>query len=124
MTEAVETKRMSVVGANTNEVEHTVAKFLGLKYDAVLSGGTVALQLAGVKDDDEVLCSDTTFKEGFKVLPVSMNPFDEKKSVPNNWLSCLIIAIRKLCVLRQETNIRQFRDRSMENPARLRYWKH
>ncbi len=31
------------------------------------------------------------YKEGFKGLPVSMNPFDEKKSVPNNWLSCLII---------------------------------
>lgn len=31
------------------------------------------------------------YKEGFKGLPVKMNPFDEVNSVPNNWLSCLII---------------------------------
>lgn len=31
------------------------------------------------------------YKEAFKDLPVKMNPFDEKKSVPNYWLSCLII---------------------------------
>ena len=31
------------------------------------------------------------YKEGFKDLPVTMNPFDEQKSVPNYWLSCLLI---------------------------------
>ena len=31
------------------------------------------------------------YKEGFKGLPVSMNPFDESKSEPNFWLSCMII---------------------------------
>ena len=31
------------------------------------------------------------YKEGFKGLPVQMNPFDEKNSNPNNWLSCLTI---------------------------------
>ena len=31
------------------------------------------------------------YKEGFKDLPVSMNPFDENLSVPNFWLSCLLI---------------------------------
>ncbi len=31
------------------------------------------------------------YKEGLKDLPVSMNPFDNEKSVPNFWLSCLII---------------------------------
>lgn len=31
------------------------------------------------------------YKEGLKDLPVSMNPFDAKKSRPNFWLSCLII---------------------------------
>lgn len=31
------------------------------------------------------------YKEGFKNLPVRMNPFDEEKSVPNFWLSCMII---------------------------------
>ena len=31
------------------------------------------------------------YKEAFKDLPVQMNPYDEKNSLPNNWLSCLII---------------------------------
>ena len=31
------------------------------------------------------------YKEGLKDLPVTMNPYDEKNSVPNFWLSCLLI---------------------------------
>ena len=31
------------------------------------------------------------YREGLKDLPVTMNPFDEQKSVPNYWLSCLLI---------------------------------
>ena len=31
------------------------------------------------------------YKEGLKDLPVKMNPWDEEKSVPNFWLSCLLI---------------------------------
>ena len=31
------------------------------------------------------------YKEGLKDLPVSMNPYDTEKSIPNFWLSCLII---------------------------------
>lgn len=31
------------------------------------------------------------YKEGLKGLPISMNPFDEVNSVPNYWLSCIII---------------------------------
>lgn len=31
------------------------------------------------------------YKEGFKDLPVNMNPFNAEKSQPNFWLSCLII---------------------------------
>lgn len=31
------------------------------------------------------------YKEGFKDLPVTLNPYDEKKSAPNFWLSCLLI---------------------------------
>lgn len=31
------------------------------------------------------------YKEGLKDLPVSLNPYDEKKSKPNFWLSCLLI---------------------------------
>ncbi|MCJ0602117.1 aminotransferase class I/II-fold pyridoxal phosphate-dependent enzyme, partial [Enterococcus cecorum] len=37
------------------------------------------------------------YKEGFKGLPVQMNPFDEKNSVPNYWLSCLIIDKEAMC---------------------------
>ncbi len=31
------------------------------------------------------------YKEGLKDLPVKMNPYDAEKSIPNFWLSCLII---------------------------------
>ena len=31
------------------------------------------------------------YKAGLADLPVKMNPFDEKKSIPNFWLSCIII---------------------------------
>lgn len=37
------------------------------------------------------------YKEGFKGLPVKMNPFDEVNSVPNYWLSCMIIDREAMC---------------------------
>ena len=37
------------------------------------------------------------YKEAFKELPVSMNPFDEETSVPNFWLSCIIIDKNAMC---------------------------
>ena len=37
------------------------------------------------------------YKEGFKDLPVSMNPYDEKKSEPNFWLSCMLIDKDAMC---------------------------
>lgn len=37
------------------------------------------------------------YKEGFKELPVSMNPFDADKSKPNFWLSCLLIEPDAMC---------------------------
>ena len=37
------------------------------------------------------------YKEGFKGLPVTMNPFDEKNSKPNYWLSCLLINKEAMC---------------------------
>lgn len=37
------------------------------------------------------------YKEGFKDLPVMMNPFDEKNSIPNYWLSCLLIDRNYMC---------------------------
>ena len=37
------------------------------------------------------------YKEGFKNLPVTMNPYDEKNSEPNFWLSCLLIGKDAMC---------------------------
>ncbi len=37
------------------------------------------------------------YKEGLKGLPVQMNPFDAEASVPNFWLSCLIIDEDAMC---------------------------
>lgn len=37
------------------------------------------------------------YKEGLKGLPLKMNPFDKEKSVPNFWLSCIIIDKEAMC---------------------------
>lgn len=37
------------------------------------------------------------YKEGFEGLPVHMNPYDEKNSEPNFWLSCMIIDKEAMC---------------------------
>lgn len=37
------------------------------------------------------------YREAFKDLPVKMNPFDEENSVPNYWLSCMIIDKDAMC---------------------------
>lgn len=37
------------------------------------------------------------YREGFKGLPVTMNPFDAVNSEPNFWLSCLLIDREAMC---------------------------
>ena len=37
------------------------------------------------------------YKEGFKDLPVKMNPYDEENSEPNFWLSCMVIDPEAMC---------------------------
>ena len=37
------------------------------------------------------------YKEGFKALPVSMNPYDAENTEPNFWLSCMIIHPEAMC---------------------------
>ncbi len=37
------------------------------------------------------------YREGLSGLPVRMNPFDEERSVPNYWLSCMIIDEEAMC---------------------------
>lgn len=46
------------------------------------------------------------YKEGFKGLPVSMNPYDSQRSEPNFWLSCLLIDEGAMCgQVRGETDV-------------------
>ena len=37
------------------------------------------------------------YKEGFKDLPVMMNPYDAENSEPNFWLSCLLLQPEAMC---------------------------
>lgn len=37
------------------------------------------------------------YKEGFRDLPVTMNPYDEKICEPNFWLSCILIDRAAMC---------------------------
>lgn len=37
------------------------------------------------------------YKEGFKDLPIKMNPYDEKNTEPNFWLSCMLIDADVMC---------------------------
>lgn len=37
------------------------------------------------------------YRDGFSCLPVSMNPFDAASTVPNYWLSCLLIDRDAMC---------------------------
>jgi dTDP-4-amino-4,6-dideoxygalactose transaminase len=37
------------------------------------------------------------YKEGLKGLPIRMNPYDEENSIPNFWLSCMIIDEDAMC---------------------------
>lgn len=40
---------------------------------------------------------DERYKEGLKGLPIQMNPYNEKDSEPNFWLSCLLIDREAMC---------------------------
>ncbi len=65
ITEAYETNWMTTEGANLGEISGMVCNKLGCKYAVPLSSGTAALhlavKLAGVKQGDNVFCSDMTF---------------------------------------------------------------
>ena len=69
---AYETNWMSTVGENINIVEAEICEKVGCKYAVALSCGTSALhlavKLAGVKQGDNVFCTDMTF--GATVNPV------------------------------------------------------
>lgn len=79
ITEAYETNWMSTVGANINEAERIVCEKLGCKYAVALSSGTsalhLAIKLAGVKQGDNVFCTDMTFA-------ATVNPVFYEKANP------------------------------------------
>lgn len=63
--EAFDTNWVAPLGANVNNFEIEMAKYVGAEHAAALSSGTAALHLAfiiaGIKDGDTVLCQDLTF---------------------------------------------------------------
>lgn len=48
------------------------------------------------------------YKEGFKDLPVSMNPYDAQNSEPNFWLSCLLINKDAMCKQKRSDSDSQY----------------
>ena len=44
------------------------------------------------------------YAEGLKDLPVKMNPWDREKSIPNYWLSCMIIDEDAMCLQERDDN--------------------
>lgn len=48
------------------------------------------------------------YKEGFRSLPVTMNPFDQNTMVPNYWLSCLLIDKEAMCVQTRTDSIAKY----------------
>ena len=77
--EAFDTNWVSTVGANLNELEKNICKYVGCKYAVALASGTSALhlavKLAGVKAGDKVFCSDLTFS-------ATVNPVLYEKGTP------------------------------------------
>ncbi|MDE5935797.1 MAG: DegT/DnrJ/EryC1/StrS family aminotransferase [Ruminococcus sp.] len=60
------------------------------------------------------------YREGFKNLPVTMNPFDEKNSVPNFWLSCMLINEDAMCrQVRGEKNELYISESGKSCPAQI-----
>lgn len=60
------------------------------------------------------------YKEGFRGLPVSMNPFDEKTSIPNYWLSCMIIDPDAMCrQVRGESDALYISERGKSCPTEI-----
>ena len=76
--EAFDTNWVSTVGANINEFEASVCKYVGCEHAVALSAGTAALhmavKLAGIKQGDIVLCTDMTFD-------ATVNPVTYEKGV-------------------------------------------
>ena len=60
------------------------------------------------------------YKEGFKDLPVTMNPYDERNSEPNYWLSCLLIDKEAMCrQVRSETDSLYVKEKGKSCPTEI-----
>ena len=60
------------------------------------------------------------YKEGFKGLPVKMNPFDEKKSKPNYWLSSIIIDEEAMSKqVRGENEVLYIKEKGKTSPTEI-----
>lgn len=60
------------------------------------------------------------YREGLKDLPVSMNPMDLQNSVPNYWLSCLLLDEEAMCWQEQgETEVRYLHEPGKTCPAEI-----
>ena len=60
------------------------------------------------------------YQEGFKDLPVKMNPFDAENSEPNYWLSCLLIDQEAMCKqVRSETEALYIPERGKTCPTEI-----
>ena len=60
------------------------------------------------------------YKEGFKDIPVTMNPFDESNSKPNYWLSCLLICPGAMCrQIRNEENLLYISEKGKSCPSEI-----
>ena len=60
------------------------------------------------------------YKKGFKGLPVIMNPYDEKNSEPNFWLSCMLIDESAMCKqVRGERDVCYIREKGKTCPTEI-----
>lgn len=60
------------------------------------------------------------YKEGFRDLPVEMNPYDEANSKPNFWLSCIIIDSGAMCrQVRSENEALYIKEKGKSCPTEI-----
>lgn len=60
------------------------------------------------------------YKEGFKDLPVEMNPYEAEKAEPNYWLSCMLIKPEAMCKqVRGETDVLYISEQGKSCPTEI-----
>ena len=60
------------------------------------------------------------YKEGFKGLPVTMNPYDIENTEPNFWLSCMLIDEKAMCKqVRDEHNALYISEKGKSCPTEI-----